>query len=611
MQGEADDAAATAASGRGRGSDLRPLAALLPFVARYRGRLALAGLFLVVAAATTLLVPLAVRRVIDHGFSETNAEFVDNYFAMMIAIVAVLAAASAARFYFVSWLGERVVADLRNAVFDHLLKLSPSFYDEARSGEVLSRLTADTTQIKSAVGSTVSIALRNALLFVGALVMMVVTSPSLSGLVLISLPVVVAPMILIGRWVRRLSRRAQDTLADTSAFAEETLHAMRVVQAFGQEARAGARFGEAVEVSFDAARLRLRARAGLTALIIFLAFASVVLILWGGAQDVLTGEMSGGELGQFVLYAVFAAAAIGALSEVWGEVQATAGATERLAELLKVVPDIAAPADPLALPVPVRGEVAFEDVTFAYRSRPAEAAVSGIDLHISPGERVALVGPSGAGKSTVFSLLLRFYDPGAGRIVIDGVGIERLDPRDLRRCIAVVPQDTVVFAASAADNIRFGRPDASDEEVRAAAEAAQASAFIEALPKGYATQLGERGVTLSGGQRQRIAVARAILKDAPILLLDEATSALDAESEVEVQRALDRLMQGRTSIVIAHRLSTVQGADRIVVLDKGRIVAEGTHDALTRQGGLYARLARLQFADGELRGGAREVEAAK
>ncbi len=500
------------------------------------------------------------------------------------------------RFYFVSWLGERVVADLRRAVFARLLDLSPAFYDDARTGEVLSRLTADTTQIKSAVGSTASIALRNSFLVVGAIFMMVVTSPAMSGLVLVALPVVVAPMILIGRWVRRLSREAQDTLADTSAFASEALGAMRVVQAFTQEKRFLDRFGAAVETSFVAARQRLRARAWLTSLIIFLVFTSVVLILWGGAQDVLDGTMSAGELGQFVLYAVFAAGAVGALSEVWGEVQATAGATERLAELLEIEPEIAAPAQPLMLPEPVRGNVVFSKVSFAYRLRPETLALEDVNITIKPGERVALVGPSGAGKSTLFSLLLRFYDPSAGTISIEGLSTDQLAPQDLRRAIAIVPQETVVFASTAADNIRFARPNASDDDVRAAAKAAQADDFIEALSDGYATQLGERGVTLSGGQRQRIAIARAILKDAPILLLDEATSALDAESEGDVQRALNRLMEGRTSIVIAHRLATVLSADRILVMEAGRIVAEGSHETLLAQGGLYARLARLQFA---------------
>ena len=579
-----------------RSGNLRPLAALLPFLAVYRGRLLLALFFLVLAAGMTLAVPLAVRRIIDHGFTDASARFIDNYFATMIAIVSLLAIASSMRFYFVSWLGERVVADLRRAVFSRLLELSPAFYDNAQTGEVLSRLTADTTQIKSAVGSTASVALRNLLLVIGAIAMMVVTSPAMSGLVLAALPVVVAPMILIGRWVRRLSRQAQDTLAETSAFASESLGAMRVVQAFTQERRFSDRFGKAVEMSFEAARLRLQARAWLTTLIIFLVFTSVVLILWGGAQDVLAGTMSAGELGQFVLYAVFAAGAVGALSEVWGEVQATAGATERLIELLEVKSEIAAPANPLALPEPVRGNVVFSKVSFAYNSRPDIAALNEVDFAIEPGERVALVGPSGSGKSTLFSLLLRFYDPTEGTISVEGVATTQLVPQDLRRAIAIVPQETVVFAATAADNIRFGRPDASDDEVRAAARAAQADGFIAALADGYATQLGERGVTLSGGQRQRIAIARAILKDAPILLLDEATSALDAESEVDVQQALNRLMEGRTSIVIAHRLATVLGADRILVMEGGRIVATGNHETLLAQGGLYARLARLQFA---------------
>ena len=577
-------------------ASLRPLAALLPFASRHRRVIIFASIALLVAATATLAVPMAVRRVIDHGFSAVDARLVDNYFMMMIAVVAVLAIASAARFYFVTWLGERVVADLRRAVFAHLLVLSPAFYDEMRTGEVVSRLAADTTQIKAAFGTGASIALRNLVLFIGGVVMMVVTSPELTGLVLLALPPIVVPLILIGRWVRRLSRGAQDTLADSSAHASEHLAGIRTVQAFSREALAQCVFDERVEEAFLAARLRTRARAVLTTLVIFLVFSSVVLILWWGASHVLAGHLTGGELGQFVLYAVFAAGALGELSQVWGEIQLAAGAAERLSELLAVAPGITTPDEPDDLPEPAQGAVSFEGVTFAYAARGKTPAISDVSFSVAPGERVAIVGPSGAGKSTIFQLLLRFYDAEAGRILIDGVEITRARLADWRRRIAIVPQETMVFSASALDNIRFARPEASEADVRAAARAALADDFIEALPEGYHSPLGERGVKLSGGERQRIAIARAILSGAPILLLDEATSALDAQSEQIVQKALERLMAGRTTLVIAHRLATVQGADRILVLDRGRIVAEGTHDALVAEDGLYGELARLQFA---------------
>lgn len=579
---------------RSRSADIRPLKLLLPLLARYRLIIAGAAIALLAAAGATLVVPVAIRRVVDHGFTAQSAALVDNYFAVMILVVAVLAVASSLRYYFVTWLGERLVADLRIKVFSHLLSLSPAFYDEIRSGEVLSRLTADTTQIKAAVGAGASIALRNFVLLVGAVIMMVVTSPALSGLVILALPVIALPLILIGRWVRRLSRRAQDTLAETSALAEESFTGIRTVQAYVQEPQARRRFDHGTEEAFLAARSRIRARAALTSLIIFLVFSSVVLILWWGAADVLAGRMTGGTLSQFVLYAVFAAGALGELSQVWGELQLTAGAAERLAELLKVEPKIKRPRQPVAMPEPA-GAVTFDAVRFAYDSRPDMPALDGVDITVSPGERVAVVGPSGAGKSTLFNLLLRFYDPSGGRILVDGVAIDRVDPAELRSRIAIVPQDIAIFAASAADNIRFAKPDASEAAIEAAAKAALADGFISELPDGYATPLGERGVTLSGGQRQRIAIARALLADAPILLLDEATSALDAQSEQAVQQALERLMAGRTSLVIAHRLATVLGADRIIVLDRGRVVAEGTHQELIERDGLYAELARLQF----------------
>lgn len=594
-RGQPRDDIEPGAQERKKSKNLRPLGKLAPFLLKYRGRVLCALVALMVASAATLAVPLAVRRMIDLGFSRENAQFVDQYFAMMIVVGLVLAIASAARFYFVTWIGERVVADLRSAVFRHLLRLSLPFYEKVQTGEVLSRLTADTTQIKSAFGATASIALRNLVLLLGAGVMMVVTSATLSGLVLLAIPFIVLPLVVFGRWVRRLSRDAQDTLAETSALASENLTAISIVQAFGHEEHNSSRFSNTVERAFDAARQRTAARALLTACIIFITVGSIVAVLWYGAQDVLSGAMTGGELGQFVLYAAFAAGALGQLSEVWGEVQNAAGAAERLAELLEVEPEIEAPAQPVAMPAPPRGEVTFDAVNFTYPTRPDQAAIEGISFSVKPGETIAIVGPSGAGKSTLFNLLLRFYDPASGAISIDGVALRDADPADVRERIAYVPQDTVIFAASALENIRYGRLTAGREEVEAAARAALADSFISASPDGYDTWFGERGITLSGGQRQRVAVARALLRDAPILLLDEATSALDAESEAAVQGALDGLMRDRTTLVIAHRLATVVNADKILVMDAGRIVAEGTHTELLSQDGLYARLAKLQF----------------
>jgi ATP-binding cassette subfamily B protein len=579
----------------GRKVKLQPLLALLPFLAPYRAYVAGALIALFLAALATLAVPIAVRRMIDFGFSAERIGLIDQYFAVMIAVVAVLAVASALRYYFVTVLGERVVADLRRAVFAHLVELSPAFFDAARSGEITSRLTADTTQIKSAVGTAVSIALRNVLLFLGSVVMMVVSSPRLSGFVLAAIPIIVLPLVAFGRAVRRRTRTAQDTLADASAYAAEVLGAMRIVQAFTNEQLVASRFAGAVEQAFAAARHSTRTRAMLTAVVIFLVFASVVVVLWVGAQDVLAGRTTPGTLGQFILYAVFAAAGLGQLSEVWGEISQAAGAAERLTELLAAKPTIVSPARPRALPVPARGEIAFEDVGFAYPTRPDNPVLDGVSFRVTPGEKVAIVGPSGAGKSTIFHLLLRFYDPTRGRVTFDGVPITDVDPGELRTRIALVPQEPVVFAASVADNIRFGRPQANDNEVRRAAELALADEFVRRLPDGYASMIGERGVTLSGGQRQRLAIARAILRGAPLLLLDEATSALDAESEQLVQTALAHLMQGRTTLVIAHRLATVLSCDRILVMDGGCLVEEGTHEELLANGGLYARLAKLQF----------------
>jgi ATP-binding cassette subfamily B protein len=588
------DAALTAPPAKDR-SRLRPLVALAPYLARYRGRAILALVALTVAAATTLVVPVAVRRMIDFGFTPKGIAMINSYFSVMIAVVAILALASASRYYLVMTLGERIVADLRRDVFAHLISLSPAFFDTARSGELISRLTADTTQIKSAAGASASIALRNLLLFLGAAAMMVVTSPRLSGLVMLAIPLIVLPLVAFGRWVRRLSRNAQDTLADASAYASELVGAIRTVQAYTGERMANARFGSEVEQAYDAARTSTRARGVLTAIVIFIAFTSVVVILWIGSQDIVNGAITAGRLGQFVLYTAFAAAALGQLSEVWSEVSAAAGAAERLFELLHVKSAITAPASPRALPAPPRGDVGFDNVSFAYPTQPDIAAVHGVSFSVRAGEKVAIVGPSGAGKSTLFHLLLRFYDPASGVISVDGVPVKSADQHDVRARIALVPQESVAFAATARENIRFGRPDATDAEVERAADLAHATEFIRRLPGGFEAQLGERGVTLSGGQRQRIAIARAILRDAPLLLLDEATSALDAESETLVQTALEELMRHRTTLVIAHRLATVLSCDRILVMDQGRIVEQGTHASLVAANGLYARLARLQF----------------
>ncbi|MGC1710860.1 MAG: ABC transporter transmembrane domain-containing protein [Methyloceanibacter sp.] len=573
-----------------------PLLALRPYLLRHRGMLGAALLALIVSAAATLAVPLAVRRMIDLGFSGVDPSLIDKYFITLVGVGLVLALASAARFYCVNWLGERVVADIRRDVFKHLTGLSPAFYEVSHSGEVMSRLTADTTQIKAAASTVISQALRNALVLIGATAMMVVTSPKLSLAVVLAIPVIMLPLVGYGRAVRAKSREAQDTLAQASAFASESLSQVRVLQAFTHEKAAGARFGEAVERSFAAANARAKSRAGLTAIAIFLVFACVVGVLWYGAQDVLAGTMTGGRLGQFVLYALLAAGAVGELSEVWGEISQAAGAAERLSELLQVQSEIKSPVHPKELPNPPRGEIAFANVTFSYPLRPEANALERVSFRVNPSERIALVGPSGAGKTTIFALLLRFYDPDAGEVEIDGVAVKEADLAALRARFALVPQETALFADTIAANIAYGAIAASEAEIELAAKAAFAHDFITALPLGYATMLGEGGVTLSAGQRQRIAIARALLRNAPILLLDEATSALDSESETLVQRALDRIMQGRTTLVIAHRLATVINADRILVFDRGRLAEEGTHQGLIAKGGVYARLAELQFA---------------
>ncbi len=575
---------------------MKPLRALPQLLAPHLPMLAAAIAALLVAAAAQLALPIALRFLIDEGLVVRDTATIDRYFVAFIAAAAAFGTAAALRYYLITRLGERVVADLRTQVFARVIRMDPAFFEVTRTGEVLSRLTADTTLVQSIAGAGISITLRSALTLVGSLAMLVLTSPLLTAMIVLLLPVVVVPLIVLGRRVRRLSRDSQDRIADASALAGETINAMQTVQAFTLEALATRRFSEAVEHSFGVAVRRVRVRAILTAIATMLVFGAITLVLWVGAYQVVRGAITFGELSQFLLYAGFLGISAASLSEMWSEVQRAAGALERLIELKDAMPSIRAPERPLTLPEPGQGRIAFEHVTFRYPSRQEVAALDDFTLEIAPGETVAFVGPSGAGKSTTFQLLLRFYDPSAGRILIDGVDIVQVDPTDVRRRIGLVPQDTVLFGATVRENIRYGRPGASDEEIEAAARAAAADEFIRALPEGYDTFLGERGMRLSGGQRQRIAIARALLKDPPILLLDEATSSLDAESERAVQQALERLMEHRTTIVIAHRLATVRKADRIVVMERGRVAAIGTHAELLEKSPLYARLAALQFA---------------
>ncbi len=591
------DTGAAASEERAKSRNIRALSALWPFLAPYRWMLIAACLALVSTAMISLILPLAVRRVVD-GFETSAVELLDSYFVAALAIAMLLAAGTGIRYYLVTRLGERVVADIRKAVFDRMIGMSPAFYEKIMTGEVISRITTDTTLILSVIGSSISIALRNLLILLGGMAMLVLTAPKLAGMVLLSVPAIVVPIVVMGRRVRSLSRENQDLIATSSGNASESLLSVQAIQAYTHEAETRASFDDVTERSFLSAKRRIRTRAVLTFVVISLAFAGVVAVLWSGARDVRAGDMSVGELVQFVIYAVMVAGAVGALSEIWGELQRAAGATERLVELLMAEDTVRDTPTPLRISERISGRVAFENVTFHYPARPEVAALDGVSFDVQPGETVALVGPSGAGKSTVIQLLLRFYDPDAGRITLDGHDLLGMARGDFRKNLALVPQDPVIFADTARENIRFGRPEASGSEVEAAARAAAAHEFLTALPKGYDTYVGERGVMLSGGQKQRIAIARATLRDAPVLLLDEATSALDAESERAVQEAVETLAEGRTTIVVAHRLATVKKADRILVFDHGRVTATGSHMELVAEDGLYARLARLQFTDG-------------
>jgi len=587
----------TDSTDRPKASSLKPLRALLPYVRPYTGTLYLAMAALLLASAAQLTLPVAIRYLIDGGLLAEDAASIDKYFVGLFLVAMAFGLFSAFRFYLVTWLGERVVADLRNAVYQHVVRLDPTFFEVTKTGEVLSRLTTDTTLIQSISGAGMSIALRATLNLIGAVVMLIVTSPRLAGMILMLLPLVIVPIILIGRRVRTLSRASQDRVADSSGLAGETLNAISTVQAFTMESLQSARFGDAVKAAFETAVRRIRVRALLTGTAILFIFGAITFVLWIGTRSVMADEMSGGQLGQFLLYAIFASAAAAGLSEMWGEVQRAAGAMERLVELLQSEPAIVAPPDPVPLPEPSLGRITLEKVCFRYPSRPETLAIDNVDLEVASGETLAIVGPSGAGKSTLFQLLLRFYDPQSGTIRLDGVDIGNAAPEAVRSRIGLVPQETVLFGTTASENIGFGKPGASDAEIQAAAEAAAADEFIRQLPDGYETFLGERGTRLSGGQRQRIAIARAILKDPPILLLDEATSSLDAASERIVQEAMENLMQGRTTIIIAHRLATVLKATRIVVLDHGKVVDIGSHDELVKRDSLYARLAELQFGE--------------
>jgi ATP-binding cassette subfamily B protein len=584
---------------RPKGSSLKPLKALVPFISQYSGTLTVAIIVLVAASAATGSLPLAARYLIDNGITTGDPEKIDFYFKLVFGVILAISGLSAARLYLITWLGERVVADIRNKVYAHVIRQDPTFFEVTQTGEVLSRLTADTTLVQSISGVGISIALRSSIMLCISIAGILYTSPELTLMILLLVPAVILPVLWIAKKVRKLSRTAQDRVADSSGMASETLNAIQTVQAFTLEPLQSRRFGAAVEAAFVAAVQRIRVRFVMSFGSMFLLFGAITLVLWMGTREVLAGEMLPGELAQFVIFTVLLGSSGAMLSEMWGEVQRAAGAMERLIELLEAQPVIKAPDNPVPLPSDSQGRIAFDHVNFSYPSRPETLALEDFTLDIEPGETVAIVGPSGAGKSTTFQLLLRFYDPDSGEIRLDGVNVAAADPQAVRSLVGVVPQETIIFGTSALENIRYGRPGATDAEVRAAAEAAAASGFIDKLPEGYDTFLGEKGMRLSGGQRQRIAIARAILKNPPILLLDEATSSLDAESERLVQEALESLMQNRTTIIIAHRLATVLKAKRIVVLDEGRIQAIGSHAELVKKDPLYARLAELQFRSAE------------